>query len=128
MHIAGHWSLLDYASVKDLNFGVAVLPKFKEPVTVVLGSPTVIFADTKNREAAIRFYKFHNNPEAVNLFARGLWMPLQKTYYTEPAKMKLWLDNPGAPGGDAADLHRLHRQLFPAAPVVLSAQLRRGAG
>ena len=97
MHISAHWNLLDYASVKDLNYGVAVLPKFKNPVTVVLGSPTVIFADTKNRDAAIRFYKFHNNPEAVNLFARGLWMPLQKTYYTEPAKMKLWLDNAAHP-------------------------------
>jgi multiple sugar transport system substrate-binding protein len=97
MHIAGQWSLLDYAAVKDLRFGVAALPKFKTPATVVLGSPTVIFADTKNREAAIRFYKFHNNPEAVDLFARGLWMPLQKAYYTEPAKMKLWLDNPAHP-------------------------------
>ena len=29
MHISGHWNLLDYAAVKDLNFGVAVLPKFK---------------------------------------------------------------------------------------------------
>jgi len=97
MHIAGQWSLLDFASVRDLRFGVAALPKFKAPVTVILGSPTVIFAGTKNREAAIRFYKFHNNPEAVDLFARGLWMPLQKAYYTEPAKMKLWLDNPAHP-------------------------------
>jgi multiple sugar transport system substrate-binding protein len=97
MHISGQWSLLDYASVKDLKFGVAVLPRLKTPVTVVLGSPTVIFADTKNKEAAIRFYKFHNNPEAVDLFARGLWMPLQKIYYTEPDKMKFWLDNPAHP-------------------------------
>ena len=97
MHISGHWSLLDYASVKDLPFGVAVLPRFKEPVTVVLGSPTVIFAGTQNQDAAIRFYKFHNNPEAVDLFARGLWMPLQQSYYTEPDKMKFWLDNPAHP-------------------------------
>jgi multiple sugar transport system substrate-binding protein len=97
MHISGHWSLLDYASVKDLKFGVAVLPKFKKPVTVVLGSPTVIFSATKNKDAAIRFYKFHNNPEAVDLFARGLWMPLQKDYYTDPEKMRLWLDNPVHP-------------------------------
>ncbi len=97
MHISGHWSLLDYASVKDLRFGVAVLPKFTRPATVVLGSPTVIFAATKNEEAAIRFYKFHNNPEAVDLFARGLWMPLQKSYYTEPARMNIWLDNPVHP-------------------------------
>jgi multiple sugar transport system substrate-binding protein len=97
MHISGQWSLLDYASVKNLKFGTAVLPKFKNPVTVVLGSPTVIFSDTKNKAAAIRFYKFHNNPEAVDLFARGLWMPLQKEYYTEPNKMNLWLDNPAHP-------------------------------
>ncbi len=57
----------------------------------------MIFADTKNKDAAIRFYKFHNNPEVVDLFARGLWMPLQKTYYTEPEKMKFWLDNPAHP-------------------------------
>lgn len=97
MHISGQWSLIDYASVKDLRFGVAVLPKFKTPITVVLGSPTVIFSDTKNKEAAIRFYKFHNNPEAVDLFARGLWMPLQKVYYTDPDKMNLWLNNPTHP-------------------------------
>jgi multiple sugar transport system substrate-binding protein len=97
MHISGQWTLLDYSSVKNLEFGVAVLPKFKVPVTVVLGSPTVIFADTKNKDAAIRFYKFHNNPEAVDLFARGLWMPLQKVYYTVPDKMKFWLENPAHP-------------------------------
>lgn len=93
MHISGQWSLLDYASVSDLEFGVAVLPALKEPVTVILGSPTVIFADTKNLDAVIRFYKFHNDPEAVDLFARGLWMPLQAAYYTEPEKMNTWLKN-----------------------------------
>lgn len=97
MHISGQWSLLDYAAVKDLKFGVAVLPSLKKPRTVVLGSPTVIFAGTHNQAAALRFYKFHNNPEAVDLFARGLWMPLQKSYYTDPAKMKTWLDNPAHP-------------------------------
>lgn len=97
MHIAGQWNLLDYASVNNLNFGVAVLPRFKVPMTVVLGSPTVIFADTPNKEAALRFYRFHNNPESVDLFARGLWMPLQEEYYTQPEKMNSWLDNPAHP-------------------------------
>jgi multiple sugar transport system substrate-binding protein len=97
MHISGHWSLMDYAATKELPFGVAVLPRLKTPVTMVLGSPSVIFAATKNKEAAVRFYKFHNNPEAVDLFARGLWMPLQEIYYTDPAKMKFWLDNPAHP-------------------------------
>jgi len=97
MHISGQWSLADYASLKDLSFGVAVLPRLQKPATVILGSPTVIFAGTKNKDAAIRFYKFHNNPEAVDLFARGLWMPLQEAYYTQPDKMKYWLDNTAHP-------------------------------
>lgn len=97
MHIAGQWNLLDYAAVPDANIGVAVLPRLKKPATIIIGSPTVIFTGTKHLAATVRFYKFHNNPEAVDLFARGLWMPLQKQYYTEPAKMRLWLDNPVHP-------------------------------
>ncbi len=30
MHISGQWSLLDYAAVKDLPFGVAVLPSLEK--------------------------------------------------------------------------------------------------
>jgi len=33
----------------------------------------------------------------VDLFARGLWMPLQEDYYTQPEKMSSWLDNPVHP-------------------------------
>ncbi len=99
MHITGQWHLLDYASAQGLPFGVAVLPRLEQPVTVVLGSPTVIFSGARDQEAAVRFYKFHNHPEAVDLFARGLWMPLQQSYYTEPGMMKTWLDNPAHPPG-----------------------------
>lgn len=102
MHISGQWSLLDYAAVKDLPFGVAVLPRLEKPMTVILGSPTVIFSATKNEAAAIRFYKYHNNPEVVDLFARGLWMPLQKIYYTDPEKMMFWLNNPAHPASMTA--------------------------
>jgi len=100
MLIEGAWNLLDLASTRDLKYGVAVLPSLKQPQTVVLGSPTVIFAGTRHKEAALRFYKFHNNPEAVQLFAQGLWMPLQQVYYTDPAKMKFWLGNPAHPAED----------------------------
>lgn len=97
MHVTGHWNLLDYAAAPDANVGVAVLPRLKKPATIMMGSPTVIFTATQHLEAAVRFYKFHNNPEAVDLFARGLWMPLQKQYYTDPEKMRVWLDNPVHP-------------------------------
>ncbi|HEY4688137.1 MAG TPA: sugar ABC transporter substrate-binding protein [Anaerolineae bacterium] len=97
MDIRGQWKLLDYSSIPDLRLGVAVLPKMKEPKTLILGSPTVIFSGTHNLDAAIQFYKFHNDPKAVDLFARGLWMPLQKSYYTDPASVAAWIDNPAHP-------------------------------
>ncbi|MBL8056686.1 MAG: sugar ABC transporter substrate-binding protein [Anaerolineales bacterium] len=97
MDIRGQWKLLDYASLQGLDLGVAVLPKFKEPRTVILGSPTVIFAGTRDRAAALKFYKFHNDPRAVDLYARGLWMPLQRDYYTNPDLIAAWLNNPAHP-------------------------------
>jgi multiple sugar transport system substrate-binding protein len=97
MVIDGQWKLLDYSSTPGLNYGIAVLPNMKTPKTLILGSPTVVFAGTPHLEAAIEFYKFHNDPKVVDLFARGLWMPLQKSYYTEPEAMAAWLDNPAHP-------------------------------
>jgi multiple sugar transport system substrate-binding protein len=97
MDIRGQWKLLDYASMEGLRYGVAVLPKMKEAKTLILGSPTVIFSGTQHIEAAIKFYKFHNDPKVVDLFARGLWMPLQLSYYTDPQAIASWIDNPAHP-------------------------------
>jgi multiple sugar transport system substrate-binding protein len=33
----------------------------------------------------------------VDLFERGLWMPLDLAYYTEPEPIAAWLDNPAHP-------------------------------
>ncbi len=92
MTIDGHWKVLDFSQLPNLEWSVGVLPKFKKPVTVVLGAPTVIFANTEHPEEAFEFYKFHNNPEYVDLFSRGLWMPLQKAYYTDEEKIDAWLN------------------------------------
>jgi multiple sugar transport system substrate-binding protein len=97
MVVDGQWKLLDFASMEGLNYGLAVLPKMKEPKTLIFGSPTVIFAGTQHLEAAIQFYKYHNDPQVVDLFERGLWMPLDRTYYTEPGAIANWLDNPAHP-------------------------------
>lgn len=91
MTMDGHWKVLDFSQL-GMDWGMAVLPKFKEPVTILLGAPTVIFAATEYPDAAFEFYKFHNNPEYVDLFKRGLWMPLQETYYTDPEKTAAWLE------------------------------------
>ncbi|HET7091049.1 MAG TPA: sugar ABC transporter substrate-binding protein [Anaerolineae bacterium] len=97
MDIRGQWKLLDYASMEGLRYGVAVLPKMKEAKTLIFGSPTVIFSGTQHLEAAIKFYKFHNDPRVVDLFAQGLWMPLQLSYYTDPQAIASWIDNPAHP-------------------------------
>lgn len=91
MTIEGHWKTLDYSQI-EAKWGMGVLPKYKEPMTMLLGAPTVIFASTEHPEEAFEFYKYHNSPEVVDLFAKGLWMPLQKEYYTDEAKIKSWLE------------------------------------
>jgi multiple sugar transport system substrate-binding protein len=97
MDLRGQWKLMDFASMEGLDFGLGVLPKLKEPKTILLGSPTVIFAQTPHLDAAVRFYKFHDDPQAVDLYARGLWMPLDRAYYTDPKAIASWLDNPSHP-------------------------------
>ncbi len=96
MVLDGHWKVLDYSQLEDLNWGLGVLPYFKEPETMLFGAPTVIFASTEHPEEAMEFYKFHNSLEAVDLFVKGLWMPLQEEYYTDEAKIKEWIE--GKPG------------------------------
>jgi multiple sugar transport system substrate-binding protein len=92
MMIDGHWNILDFGESK-INYGVGVLPKYKEPKSVIFGAPTVIFSETKHPEEAMKFYLYHNNPEEVDLFERGLWMPLETKYYTEQKFIDSWTKN-----------------------------------
>ena len=91
MAVDGHWNVLSLSQL-ELDFGLGVLPKFDESLTMIVGAPTVIFANTEYPNAAFEFYKFHNNPEYVDLFAKGLWMPLQEAYYTDPEITDEWLE------------------------------------
>lgn len=96
MDMNGHWKVIDYSHLKGLDWSMGVLPKFKTPETILFGAPTVIFKSTKHPDAAFEFYKYHNDPALVDLYKKGLWMPLQLPYYTDPAKTASWLD--GIPG------------------------------
>lgn len=95
MAIEGHWKILDYSQM-EVGWGIGVLPKYDTSLTMMLGAPTVIFASTEHPEEAFEFYKYHNSLEAVDLFRKGLWMPLQADYYTDEAKIKEWIE--GEPG------------------------------
>jgi multiple sugar transport system substrate-binding protein len=96
MAIDGQWNLLDMAQTK-LDYGIGVLPRFKDPKTIVLGAPTVIFKSTKNPDAAMKFYLYHNDPQVVDLYAQGLWMPLEQKYYEDPQFIAKWTKNEAHP-------------------------------
>ncbi len=96
MSIDGQWCLLDLGAA-DFKFGVGVLPKLKTSITLVLGSPTVIFKSTKYPEEAWLLYKWLANPESsIDLQAGGLWMPLLKDWYTKPELISKWAENNAA--------------------------------
>lgn len=100
MTINGQWILLDLGNSK-MNFGVGVLPKLKRSITMVLGAPTVIFKSTKYPEESWLLFKWLANPESsIDLQAGGLWMPLLKKWYTDPALISKWAENnPAHPEG-----------------------------
>lgn len=98
MTLEGQWVLLDLG-VARFEFGVGVLPKLKESITLVLGSPTVIFTSTKYPEESWLLFKWMANPDSsLDLQAGGLWMPLFKDWYTDPALIEKWAKgNPAHP-------------------------------
>ncbi|WP_020579684.1 extracellular solute-binding protein [Actinopolymorpha alba] len=96
MVVDGQWTLLDLSQGK-LDFGIGVLPSHGTPMTVTMGGATAIFASTKYEQEAVELYLFHDNPEKVDLFSNGLWMPLETKYYTDQASIDLWTKNDAHP-------------------------------
>lgn len=92
MAVDGQWILLDM-SQSDLDFGIGVLPKYGEPVTAMIGGASVVFANTEKKQQAVDLYMFHNDPEYVDLFKQGLWMPLEREYYTDQKLIDRWVKN-----------------------------------
>ncbi|GAB3821898.1 ABC transporter substrate-binding protein [Kribbella italica] len=90
MLIDGNWQMLDLMEGK-VPFGVGVLPKFQESLTMTGGAAGAIFAKTKQPEEAIELYLYYNDPAHVDLFKDGLWAPLQKKYYTDQAEIDKWV-------------------------------------
>lgn len=104
MAIDGQWVLLDLGDAAEdgaFNFGVGILPKLKESVTVVLGAPTVIFSSTQYPEESWKLFKWMANPEtSLDLQSGGLWMPLMRDWYTDEDLLAKWaLNNAAHPEG-----------------------------
>ncbi len=97
MVVDGTWSLLDFSNNKQLQWSIGVLPKLKEPKTMIVAGATVIFQSTKHPKEALEFYLYHNNPEKVDLFKSGLWMPIEEKYYTDEQAIQSWANNAAHP-------------------------------
>jgi multiple sugar transport system substrate-binding protein len=95
MTFNGMWRVVDFSQL-HFKWGMGALPYFKEPKTIILSVPKVIFAATKHPEEAFTFYLYISDPTKVDLFKEGLWAPLEKRYFTDPDFEKQWLD--GKPG------------------------------
>ncbi|GAC1353448.1 MAG: hypothetical protein NVSMB42_08730 [Herpetosiphon sp.] len=92
MDFNGHWAVLDYSKPgQTLNWSMGVLPRFKQPTTILQASARVIFAATKHPKEAFEFYKYHFSPTTTDLFKKGLWMPPQLAYYKDETKINEWL-------------------------------------
>jgi multiple sugar transport system substrate-binding protein len=92
MDINGMWKCLDYSQSDELEWGMGVLPIFKDPKTSRFGIPLIISAACAHPDEAYEFYRWRYSPDRINLYERGLWMPIQSAYYTEEAKINQWLD------------------------------------
>jgi multiple sugar transport system substrate-binding protein len=99
MVIDGQWNLMSLAEAK-VPLGVGVLPSFGTPTTVITCSVTAISGSTEHPAESLAFWLFHNDPVYnLDLFARGLMMPLEEKYYTDPESIALWTDNESHPEG-----------------------------
>jgi multiple sugar transport system substrate-binding protein len=101
MTIGGQWAIASSykaAQEEGLEYGVAVLPKFKKPVTNNTGGPAVVFKSTKHPAEALEVMKQFYDPVSNKEFMQsGLWMPVLESYYQDEAKMKWWADHPDRP-------------------------------
>lgn len=98
MAITGQWVLLDIAKM-DINFELAVLPKFDTPRNIKQAGTRVVFSNAADKDAAWELFKFIASPEgALHLYKDGLWMPVLKEWYEDEEKYAQWaVDNPAHP-------------------------------
>lgn len=96
MAIDGNWALLDMQTSK-VPYDVGVLPKFGQPYTTMVSGANAVFAGSKHKEAGLQLLLQLADPAKVPLYANGLWMPLEKKYYTDEKLISSWAVNAAHP-------------------------------
>lgn len=94
MDMQNNVMLLDQAAKEEgLNYGIGVMPKFKESVSVNGGSPIVIFETTEHPEECKKLFTFLMDPSNMTpLLNNGLWMANETKWYTDEEYIDQWLD------------------------------------
>jgi multiple sugar transport system substrate-binding protein len=102
MATGGQWNVgTNFPNAPDLDYGVAVLPKFKQAVTYNTGGPECISATTKYPQEAMDFLKWYTQEENNwALIETGVWMPIIEDWYTDEALTRKWVENPNHPPYD----------------------------
>jgi len=96
-YITGQWELLDIAKM-NFPMGIGALPIFKKPAQMYISGASVIFKSTKHPKEAWLLYKWMMTPDkTLNLYSSGLWMPTKASWYSDPADLAQWTDNPAHP-------------------------------
>ena len=83
MNITGHWQVRDLNQI-GFDWGMDVLPYFKQPTTITCGPVLGIFTSSKHPEEAFQLFKALGDTISNDLFGNGLWMPLYIEDYTDP--------------------------------------------
>ena len=105
MATGGQWNVgTCLATARDkegLNYGVAVLPKMKDLVTINTGGPNVVFSQSKHQKEAMEWLKWYAQEEnSWFLIESGIWMPVLSKWYTDETYTKKWVQNPNFPPYD----------------------------
>lgn len=94
MYINGSWDLASVINAKTdagVNYGVAVLPKMENAVTMNAGGPMVMYNTTEHPEEVLEFYSYMIDPERViDIIKTGAWLPNEEDWYTDEEKIALW--------------------------------------
>ncbi|MDN6803214.1 MAG: extracellular solute-binding protein [Bifidobacterium mongoliense] len=91
MVLDGAWTLLDM-SQSSVNYEIAPLPRFQEFMNIVTSGATVAYGSSPNRDFAGRMVVDLADPSKSELYTKGLWMPMEKSYYTDEEKIAQWVN------------------------------------
>ena len=90
----GQWATGFRTGLKDIDYGVGVLPYMKQKVNICTGGPTGVFATSKHKEEAADFLRWYNSEENnIGTIMAGWWMPTKLNWYKDAKLLKSWVDD-----------------------------------